>query len=202
MATIKFSGFTNEAVDPATTELVGYKVGDSTANYRYSIAQIATGLSSSIPTIYTGNSSLTGLRTVTMGIYDLNFASTTAGQQVKFAQNVEVEGQGFTTFHTGADITEINFNQSNVQQAILASGTNDFDITPLTPKPGATYILVIKQPGSGGAGLVDWAAGSATVTWPAGTAPTLTVTNNAIDIITLICHSATGFYGSSTLDLR
>ena len=39
MANIKFSAFTNEAVDAATTELVGYKVGDATANYRYTIPQ-------------------------------------------------------------------------------------------------------------------------------------------------------------------
>ena len=45
MATIKFSAFTNEAVDAATTELVGYKVGDATANYRYTIAQLATAKS-------------------------------------------------------------------------------------------------------------------------------------------------------------
>jgi hypothetical protein len=46
MANIKFSAFTNEAVDPATTELVGYKVGDTSANYRYTVAQLKTALSS------------------------------------------------------------------------------------------------------------------------------------------------------------
>ena len=46
MANIKFSAFTNEAVDPATTELVGYKVGDTSANYRYTIAQLQTALAS------------------------------------------------------------------------------------------------------------------------------------------------------------
>ena len=51
MANIKFSAFTNEAVDPATTELVGYKVGDTSANYRYTVAQLKTALSSE--TIFT-----------------------------------------------------------------------------------------------------------------------------------------------------
>ena len=44
MATIKFSAFTNEAVVPATTQLVGFKVGDATANYRYDMDQVAAGI--------------------------------------------------------------------------------------------------------------------------------------------------------------
>ena len=44
MANIKFSEFTNQAVDVTSTELVGYKVGDTTANYRYTLAQLAVGI--------------------------------------------------------------------------------------------------------------------------------------------------------------
>ena len=51
MANIKFSAFTNEAVDAATTQLVGYKVGDTSANYRYDVAQLKTALASD--TIFT-----------------------------------------------------------------------------------------------------------------------------------------------------
>lgn len=58
MANIKFSAFTNEAVDAATTQLVGYKVGDTSANYRYSIAQLATALSPSISTFYTADGTI------------------------------------------------------------------------------------------------------------------------------------------------
>lgn len=58
MASIKFSAFTNEAVDAATTQLVGYKVGDATANYRYSITQLATALSPSIDNFYTANGTI------------------------------------------------------------------------------------------------------------------------------------------------
>lgn len=64
MANIKFSAFTNEAVDAATTQLVGYKVGDTSANYRYSIAQLATALSSSIPTIYSADGDIIVNRTI------------------------------------------------------------------------------------------------------------------------------------------
>tara|TARA_R110000824_G_scaffold349329_1_gene536182 strand:+ start:909 stop:1790 length:882 start_codon:yes stop_codon:yes gene_type:complete len=44
MANIKFSDFTNEAVAVDTTELVGFKDGDTTANYRYTMAQVAVGI--------------------------------------------------------------------------------------------------------------------------------------------------------------
>ena len=44
MANIKFSEFTNEAVAVDTTELVGFKDGDTTANYRYTMAQVAVGV--------------------------------------------------------------------------------------------------------------------------------------------------------------
>ena len=74
MANIKFSAFTNEAVDVAATELVGYKVGDTSANYRYSIAQLATALSSSIPTIYSADGTLSAARTVAMDGNDLTFS--------------------------------------------------------------------------------------------------------------------------------
>jgi len=44
MATIKFSDFTNQTVDVTNTQVVGYKVGDATANYRYSMAQLSAGV--------------------------------------------------------------------------------------------------------------------------------------------------------------
>ena len=53
--------------------------------------------------------------------------------------------------------------------------------------------------------LVQDATGSRTVTWPAtvkwsgGTAPTLTTTANAIDIVSLL-YDGTNFYGSAALD--
>jgi len=67
MASIKFSAFTNEAVDAATTQLVGYKVGDTSANYRYSIGQLATALTPYISTFYTGDGSINEDRVVTVG---------------------------------------------------------------------------------------------------------------------------------------
>lgn len=47
MASIKFSDFTNEAT-AGTTQVVGYKTG-TTVNTRYSLAQLATGISAHLP---------------------------------------------------------------------------------------------------------------------------------------------------------
>lgn len=47
MASIKFSDFTNEAT-AATTQVVGYKTG-TTVNTRYSLAQLAAGISPHLP---------------------------------------------------------------------------------------------------------------------------------------------------------
>ena len=66
MASIKFSAFTNEAVDAATTQLVGYKVGDTSANYRYSVAQLATALSPSINTFYSADGTIATSRVATI----------------------------------------------------------------------------------------------------------------------------------------
>lgn len=195
MATIKFSGFTNEAVDPATTELVGYKVGDTSANYRYNIGQIATGLSSSIPTIYTGNGSLTAARSINMLTYNLDFESSQSGQQVSFEQNVKVSGQGFTELHTGVTNMTFDWDEGNVQSSTMGASTPTF--IPSNPEAGATYILTLAQTG---AVTVNW---NSLVKWPAATAPTLSGAGKT-DIITLICYDASTtaglYYGSSTLD--
>jgi len=138
---------------------------------------------------------LSGSRTLTMGAYDLNLASTTAGQQVKFSQNVEVEGQGFTELHaqTSNDL-QFNWNNGNVQTATGLTGSHTF--TAQNPKAGATYIITLAQTGTVTA---TWTG----VKWPAATAPTLSGTGKT-DVVTLICYDATGaglYYGSATLDL-
>lgn len=95
MANIKFSAFTNEAVDAATTQLVGYKVGDTSANYRYSIAQLATALSSSIPTIYSADGTLAAAREITMDGNDLTFTYTSGNPSISMGK-VVIQPDGAT----------------------------------------------------------------------------------------------------------
>jgi hypothetical protein len=181
MANIKFSAFTSGATT-ANTRIVGYDSTGNTNN-QYTLAQLATGLSSSLPTIYSADSSLAAARTVTMGTYNLNFASTTAGQQVSFDKNVRVDGQGFTELHTGITNMTFDWDNGNVQSSTMGASS-------------PTYILNLSQTGTV---TVDW---DSKVKWPGNTAPTLSGSGKT-DVITLICYNDSGaglYYGSSTLD--
>ena len=117
---------------------------------------------------------------------------------------VKIKGQAYTELHTGTTPLDPNWNNGNVQESTLTSGSSDFD--PTNPKAGATYILKLTQPGSGAAGTVNWDnIGAANIKWPGGTEPTLTATNGAVDIITLICTDGTGqgvYYANATLDMQ
>jgi hypothetical protein len=116
-----------------------------------------------------------------------------------FERNVVVKGQGYTEQHDSlAGNATVDWDDGNVQYIQLASGANTF--TPSNPQDGATYILQIKQPSSGAAGTITWGA---SVKWPAATAPTLTATNDYIDVVTLIYNgTTTHYYAAATLDLR
>jgi hypothetical protein len=115
--------------------------------------------------------------------------------------NLKITGQAYTELHTGATIDGIDWSSGNVQEVTLPSGSSDFD--PSNAKAGATYILKITQP-SGGDGTINWDnIGAANIKWPGGTEPTLTATNAAVDIVTLICTDATGqgvYYANATLN--
>ena len=147
--------------------------------------------------IYAADGSLTGARTVTMDGNNLTFASTTAGQEVKFQQNVRVDGQGYTLQNDQSGIT-IDWDTGNVQYIALASGSQTF--TPSNAESGATYILQLRQPGSGATGTINW---NNLVNWPGGTDPTLTATNGAFDVITLIYNGTLSkYFGTVVLDLK
>jgi len=159
-------------------------------------ANISSSAAASVQTIYNTSASLLAARTVTMGAYDLNFASTTGGQQVTFGKNVRVDGQGFTELHTGITDMTFSWDDGNVQSSTMGASTPTF--IPTNPEAGATYILTLAQTGTV---TVNW---NSLVKWPAGTAPTLTGSGKT-DIITLICYNDSGaglYYGSATLDFN
>ena len=115
--------------------------------------------------------------------------------------SLKITGQAYTELHTGATIDGIDWDSGNVQEVTLPAGETTFD--PSNAKAGATYILKITQP-SGGDGTINWDnIGAANIKWPGGTEPTLTATNAAVDIVTLICTDATGqgvYYANATLN--
>ena len=117
-----------------------------------------------------------------------------------------------TDTNTNIANTNLNLDASrtlglgaNQNLTFTGSGTSKVTFSNLggVAKAGATYILKITQP-SGGNGTINWDnIGAANIKWPGGTEPTLTATNAAIDIVTLICTSATGqgvYYANATLN--
>jgi hypothetical protein len=111
-------------------------------------------------------------------------------------------GSGFTTSSKqyyapqATCTTTLDWANGNCQKIQLASGNNTF--TFANPQTGARYLLRLKQPGSGGAGTVTWPV-SGLVHWPAATAPTLTTTNNQIDIICFY-YDGTSYFGAASLN--
>lgn len=147
--------------------------------------------------IATSNLVADAARTLDMGAHNLTIASTTTGQEVKFQQNVRVDGQGYTLQNDQSGIT-IDWDTGNVQYIALASGSQTF--TPSNAESGATYILQLRQPGSGAAGTINW---NNLVNWPGGTDPTLTATNGAFDVVTLMYNGTLSkYFGTVVLDLK
>lgn len=148
--------------------------------------------------MYDANGTLTAARTVTMGSNNLTFASTTAGQEVKFQQNVRIDGQSYTPLETISSVTSWtpNWDSGNVQTMELTAATTINN--PSNIEVGATYIIILKQDGDG----------NHTVTWgnaynfpgATATAPTLTTGANKADVITLVAYSSTVLMCTSVLD--
>ncbi len=122
---------------------------------------------------------------------DFEVKGTTGGNQASFVGQVSVG------LKSSATIDGIDWDAGNIQEVTLASSNDDFD--PTNEVPGSTYILKLTQPAAGN-GTINWEGTSATVNWPGGTAPTLTATNGAVDIITLVCTAANTYYGTSALN--
>lgn len=148
--------------------------------------------------IYAADGSLTGARTVTMGSNNLTFASTTAGQEVRFQQNVRIDGQSYTPLETISSTTSWtpDWDNGNVQTMELQGNTTINN--PSNIEVGATYIIILKQDAEGGY-TVTW--GNA-YNFPASTPPTLTTGANKADVITLVAYSSTVLMCTSVLNFE
>ncbi len=141
--------------------------------------------------IYAADGSLTGARTVTMGSNNLTFASS--GGLFTIQKNLKVEGQSYGDITSVSNAT-VDWDNGNIQSITLPSGASTY--TPTNPQAGATYILKIIQP-SAGDGTITWGS---SVKWPGATAPTLTASNAAVDVVTLI-YDGTNYLATSVLNL-
>ena len=141
--------------------------------------------------IYSANGVLSGARTVTMDGNNLTFAST--GGLFTIQKNLKVEGQSYGDITSVSNAT-VDWDNGNIQSITLPSGASTY--TPSNPQAGATYILKIIQPAAGD-GTITWGS---SVKWPGATAPTLTASNAAVDVVTLI-YDGTNYLATSVLNL-
>jgi len=141
--------------------------------------------------IYAADGVLAGARVVTMAGNNLTFNST--GGLFTIQKNLKVEGQSYGDITSVSNAT-VDWDNGNIQSITLPSGASTY--TPTNPQAGATYILKIIQP-SAGDGTITWGS---SVKWPGATAPTLTASNAAVDVVTLI-YDGTNYLATSVLNL-
>ena len=83
------------------------------------------------------------------------------------------------------------------QIATVTLGGNRTLGAPDNMRDGGTYILIVKQDGSGSRTL----SYNSAFKFPAGTAPTLTTAASSVDVLTFISDGSS-MYGVSQLDLK
>jgi hypothetical protein len=107
---------------------------------------------------------------------------------------LDISGAYYSRRYTLTDggTVSVDWNNANVQSVVLGGNRT---LTFANGQDGGQYSLILKQDGTGGR-TVTWPA---TVKWPGGTAPTLTATANAIDVVGLV-FDGTSYLGSSALN--
>ena len=128
---------------------------------------------------------------------DIGINQDTPAEKLHVTGNVKIDGQAYTELHTEASAATItpDWNNGNVYTTELTNASTTF-ADPANIKPGATYIIILKQDGTG----------SRTVSWgtkykfPGGTNPTLTTGANKADVITLVAYSTDILMCTSVLD--
>lgn len=102
-----------------------------------------------------------------------------------------------TTHNPSGTTVTIDWDDGNYQVLDLGSASGNVTVSFSNAKAGASYILEVIQAAT--PRTITWPSG---VKWPNGTAPTLTTTNDAVDVICFLAKSDSLFRGSSNLDFR
>ena len=127
--------------------------------------------------------------TSTLGNATITLGSTTSNVGNLTLTNVTVTNYTETlyTANTGTAIT-VALTNGTVQQLTL---TGNATITMPTATAGKSFVIMLKQDGTGGR-TVTWS----TVVWPGGTAPTITSTASNQDIFSFFADG-TSWYGAT-----
>jgi hypothetical protein len=119
------------------------------------------------------------------------FANNTLTGVMSLATAQDFTAQKAFTTATLTDAATIAWNLDTAQVATVTLGANRTLGNPTNMKNGGTYIVIVKQDGTGGRTL---GYGSA-YRWPGGVAPVLSVPPNSTDIITFV-SDGTNMFGS------
>jgi hypothetical protein len=103
--------------------------------------------------------------------------------------------QQYFDLATLTDGANISWNLTTAQTATVTLAGNRTLDNPTNQKAGATYILIVKQDGSGNRTL----AYGTDYKWAGGATPTLSTGINDVDIITFV-SDGTNMYGAITKD--
>ena len=102
--------------------------------------------------------------------------------------NTQIDGQAYTPTATitdpGSGAVAIDFNNSNVQKITLTASAAYTLSNPTNLKEGGTYMIVVSQPAVTGAATVAY---DTNYLFEGGTAPTITATAGAIDLLAFLC---------------
>lgn len=104
--------------------------------------------------------------------------------------NVLATGQMYGGTQTLTDGATVNWNTDSGAFATLTLAGNRTMAAPTNLKNGSTYVLIVNQDATGSRTLT-W---NSVFKWPAATAPTLSTTANAKDILTFV-SDGTNLYG-------
>lgn len=142
------------------------------------------------------NVTLTGPRGPQGDAGEDSFAASTAGvEYVSPAVKTNFTKQQNFLETTLTDASNISWNLDNAQAAKVTLGGNRTLDNPTNMVSGGTYVLRVTQDVTGSRTLSYGTA----YKWPAGTAPTLTATSNAVDILFFV-SDGTYMYGAATLN--
>ena len=132
----------------------------------------------------------TGDRTITLPDASLTVAGIDINQNFTVAQRGSI-----TALTDGATIT---VNLANANNFSVTLGGNRTFAAPTNQTAGQSGVIVITQDGTGG----RTAAFNSVFKFPGGTAPTLTTTANAVDVVAYYVESATRISARLIADLK
>lgn len=134
--------------------------------------------------------------TSTLSTVNAHFSGLVTASTITVSGNLQINGQAWASQGTLTDAATISWNLDVDPNATVTLGSNRTLANPTNMKGGGTYYLIVKQDATGSRTLSYGTA----FKWSGGTAPVLTTTVNAIDILTFICDG-TNMYGVCTPNL-